>query len=185
LTDNTKSYFGNFSNGEKWIFNKSIDSVFIDTCILVNKTQYLEFNYTENECDGDYFEIITYQLFSSKLNDTVFIKLKSGPNIDIYSLRGTYDGNEIVCNHDLDKETGEFHYNSYLGDELNIIKEYELNNVVYFDVVDIIINQFSPSFPEKAPRYFHSRDIGLIEFEVYNEFLDKRVNYSLIKRIIN
>ncbi len=183
LTDKTKSYFGNFSNGEEWIFKKSSDSTYIDTLTLSNMSQELEFNYTENECDGDYFDIITYQLISSNLVDTLIASLRSGPNIDIYSLRGIYNGVEIACYHDIDKTSGEFEYNSYFGDKLNIIEAYNLNGLIYNDVVDITFNQFSPSFPEKAPRYYHSKNVGLIEFEIYNELLNKRVNYSLIKKI--
>ena len=183
LTDKTNSYFGNFSNGDKWILKKSSDSTFRDTLTLTNKSQRLEFSYTETECDGDYFEIVTYKLISAGFVDTLNVSLKSGPNIDIYNLRGIYDGIEIACYLDIDKSSGEFKYNSYFGDELNIIETYDLNGMIYYDVVDITFNQFTPSFPEKAPRYLHSRNVGLIEFELYNEHLNKRVNYSLIKKI--
>tara|TARA_B100000683_G_scaffold258510_1_gene281316 strand:- start:1130 stop:1765 length:636 start_codon:yes stop_codon:yes gene_type:complete len=183
LTDKTKSYFGIFLIGEKWIFKKSSDSTYIDTLTLSNKSQELEFSYTETECDGDYFEIITYQLISSDLVDTLTASLRSGPNIDIYSLRGIYDGVEIACYHDINKISEEFEYNSYLGDQLNIIETYNLNGLTYNGVIDITFNQFSRLFPEKAPRYFHSRNVGLIEFEIYNELLNKRVNYSLMKKI--
>jgi len=185
LTEKTNSYFGNFSNGEKWIFKKSSDSTFIDTLTLTNKSQKLEFSYTETECDGDFFEFITYQLISTRLVDTLTVSLKSGPNIDSYSLRGIYVGSEIACYHDISKSSGEFKYNSYFGDELNVIETYDLNGVIYNDVIDITFNQFSPSFPEKAPRYFHSQEVGLIEFEIYNEILNKRDNYSLTKRVTN
>ncbi len=185
MTDKANSYFGNFSNGEKWIFKKSSDSTFIDTLTLINKSQELEFSYTETECDGDYFEIITYHLISSSLVDTLTVSLKSGPNIDTYSLRGIYDGTEIACYHDIDKRSGEFGYNSYFGDKLNMLETYTLNGSIYNDVVDITFNQFSPSFPEKAPRYLHSKNVGLIEFEVYNELQNKRINYSLKMKIEN
>ena len=185
LTDKTKSYFGNFSIGEKWIFKKSSDSTYIDTLTLSKMSQELEFSYIETECDGDYFEIITYQLISSNNVDTLIASLRSGTNIDIYSLRGIYDGVEIACYHDIDKSSGEFEYNSYFGDKLNLIATYDLNGVIYNDVVDITFNQFAPVFPEKAPRYFHARGIGLIEFEIYNELMHKRVNYSLIKKLEN
>ncbi len=183
LTDKTKSYFGNFPNGEKWIFKKSSDSAYMDTLTLTNKSQKLEFSYTETECDGDYFEMMTYQLISADLADTLTAVLRSGPNIDMYSLRGIYDGVEIACYHDIDKSSGEFEYNSYFGDEQNIIEIYNLNGWTYYDVVEITFNQFSPSFPGRAPRYLHSRNVGLIEFEIYHELVNKRVNYSLIKKI--
>jgi len=183
LTDITNAYFGDFTNGEKWIFTKSSDSSFVDTLVMTSKSQDLEFSFTETECDGDYFEIITYHLISSKLNDTMTVRLKSGPNSDNYSLKGFYDDIEIACYHQIDKSSGLFE--PHPDNHLNVFETYKLNSNDYHDVVEKTFNTFSPSFPEEAPRYLHSNGVGLIEFEIFNENLNKRINYSLIKKETN
>ncbi len=183
LTEKTKSYFGNFSNGDMWVFKKNQDADFIDTLILRNRIDTLVFKYTESKCDGDYFELIKYQLISGSNVDTLKVELLSGPNIDQYSLKGSFDNQQLHCYHSIDKKTGEFNYNEYFKDVLNILPEYELNNEHYFSVVDITFIQFQPVIPEKVPRYFHALNKGLIEFEVFDELANNRVNYSLLKII--
>lgn len=179
LTEKTKSYFGNFSNGDMWIFKKNEDAEFVDTLVLKNRVDTLVFMYTESKCDGDYFEVIKYQLVSKSNIDTLRVELFSGPNVDQYSLEGSFDHQKLHCYHDIDKKTGEFRYNT--NDVLNILSEYNLNNEKYFNVVDITFNQFQPTNPRKAPRYFHALNTGLIEFEIFDESANSRINYSLLK----
>lgn len=183
LTTKSKLYFDSFADGDMWIFKKDQDIEFIDTLILKNRVDTLVFMYTENQCDGDYLEVVKYQLVSKSNVDTLKVELFSGPNIDQYSLDGSFDNHRISCYHNIDKKTGEFKYNTYFKDVLNILSEYELNNIKYFNVVDITFNQFQPVFPERAPRYFHALNTGLIEFEIFDESTNSRVNYSLIKYI--
>lgn len=179
----SKDYFASSNTGDQWVYMSSDDSIFTDTLVLLNLSQRLDFKYTETECDGDYFEIIEYQLVSLKDNDTLSVWMKSGPNIDQYRLEGSYQQNTIVCNHIIDKSNGAFQYGSAFGDVLEVFEAYELNHRVYVQAVEITHHQFARSFPEKAPRYVHASGVGLIEFEVYNDLEDERVRYSLMEYI--
>jgi hypothetical protein len=176
--EKSKDYFASFNDGSFWVFKETSGRKENDTLILLNNNTSLDFKYTESNCDGDYFETITYALVSTKTNDSIKVKLFSGPNIDKYSLNGYFHGCYLINYHTIKKSTGEFQ--PYAKDTIDLFENYSINGKQFKDVIKIVHTEFRNAYTGFVPEFLHSPKIGLIEFKVYDTSLNQALKYQLI-----
>ena len=183
ITDKTKQYFSNFSEESFWELENYSDTLDRDTLVLTNKTSGTNFLYAEKCPDGNY-EFIKYKLISKISKDTLSANITTNKNIDTYSLQGKFHNLQFFCQFILTKSTGQIWVNTTFGDTLQSYNTYSIKNKQFNDVVKMTFTQLSPSYPNQAPTYFYSRNIGLIEFIVYDKVASSKKIYWLKNYLI-
>jgi hypothetical protein len=108
LTPTAKRYWTDFKEGSYWVFQNAEDAADVDTLTLINNKLGQEFSYAESECDGDYFEEVTYGLLSAKTGDTLNVKASARVTADMYSIRGMYHSVVVDAYASMDKSSGMF-----------------------------------------------------------------------------
>ena len=175
----SKDYFSDFKDGSYWVFENYDDPTDIDTLTLVNKKTGLNFHYTEDPCDGDYYEYADYQLLSKRTNDTLEVSMTSNGNIDQYWLQGPYHHIGLFCPLTITKNGEAFSVNTYAHDTLVHYPTYTVKDKTYNDVVSMTFTQFNISVPERVPTYLYGRHVGLIDFTVFHIAANARKRFLL------
>jgi hypothetical protein len=178
VTQNTKQFFGNFSEGSYWVFENHSDSTDIDTLKFIKKSSGTIPQYAE-KCIDQYNEFIHYKMVSTISKDTLSASLNCNTNMDHFSLQGKYHNLQIGCSFTLVRNTSEIQVNTDFGDSLTIYNSYTIKNKTFNDVFKMKFTQLSRPHPEHAPVYLYSRNIGLIEFSVYDKGKASMKRYGL------
>lgn len=179
VTEKTKQFFLPTANGSQYIYENVADSTDLDTLTVVGSRNGLDFQFVESRCDGDYFEYFKYALISNR-HDTLNIGLGTNPNVDNYSLRGKFHNLNLSCYYWLKKTSEQFE--NYSKDDFETLSTYSIKNKTYTEVIKITFNQFKP-YNGEAPVYYHSKNIGLVQFKAPDQNGQNLKTYYLKARI--
>lgn len=183
ITDKTKQYFANYSEGSYWVFENYADSNDIDTLVLINKSFGTTPRYAE-KCIEYNDEYINYNLVSKISKDTLSANVSTNNNIDGFNLGGKYHSLQISCGFTTTKSTGDLWVNTTFGDVLQTYNSYSVLSKQYNDVFAMTFVQLSQSYHDRAPTYYYCRNIGLIEFIIYDEISSSKRTYCLKNYLI-
>ena len=180
FTTTTRAWFADFGENSYWVFQNEEDPADVDTLMLVNKKTGMEYNFTEQECDGNDFEFAHYGLLSTRTKDTISVTNRARVTLDIHTLAGLYHTFRLFSSIDPLKDDKSFGVNTYAHDSLGIYPTYLLGGKTYSDVMSMTFRQLSPSFPQQAPTYVYAKNIGLIAFSIYDKNTESRKSFMLI-----
>lgn len=178
LRSTTMAYVGMFQENSYWIYQCLEDTSIMDTLTLHDRLQRIEtLEPAGRNCKPNHAEELSYVLVGSVQTDTLQAWLVSR-NSDAFSIGGTFLGNALQLDGDIDADTDWFVVSEYWNEELTFHEALEVGGQYYDDVVQIR-DPYGYSFPDQVPTFWLARGVGIVQFEQYDELLGERRTFQL------